>query len=157
MQKQHLVTLTPEQRVRLDRLAHHRKTDPLTKRHARILLLCDTTVDGGKRTDVGVGQEVGCTARQVARLRSHFVTEGFERALYRKQPRVTTPRKLDATQEARIIELAVQPAPTGHVRWSLTLLQREAMAQGIVDRLCRETIRQTLKRGGVRSMSSAPG
>lgn len=157
MQKQHLITLTAEQRQILDRLAHRRGIDALVRRHARIMLLADTTIGGGQRTDVEIGGEVGCTGRQVARLRSYFVSAGFERALYRKKPSVPTPRKLDATQEARLIELAVQPAPAGHVRWSLTLLQREVVAQGIVPSICRETIRQTLKKGGVPPTSSAPG
>jgi len=157
MQKHHLVTLTPDQRQEVDAIVHRRSTDALTRRHGRILLLCDTCLDGGQRTDVEVAQEVRCTARQVARIRSLFALHGLERALHRHPLARTTPRKLDPVQETRVIELVLEPVPSGHSRWTLALLQREIMARGIVDTGSKETVRQTLKRGAVPRTASAAG
>jgi len=35
-------------------------------------------------------------------------------------------RKLDGRAEARLIEIACRPAPEGHTRWTLRLLEKEA-------------------------------
>ncbi len=35
-------------------------------------------------------------------------------------------RKLDGRAEARLIEIACSPAPEGHARWALRLLEKEA-------------------------------
>ncbi|HWV23011.1 MAG TPA: helix-turn-helix domain-containing protein [Thermomicrobiales bacterium] len=157
MQKHHLVTLTPDQRQEIDTLVHRRATDALTRRHGRILLLCDTCLDGGHRTDVEIAHEVRCTARQVARIRSLFATEGLERALYRQALTRTTPRKLDPVQETRVIELMLEPVPAGNRHWSLSLLRREIIARGIVASVSKETVRQTLKRGAALPIASATG
>lgn len=152
MTKQQYVLLSQAERTRLDRLILRRSTTRSTRLHARILLVCDTSHGGGSRTDRQVAEVVHCSSRQVARVRSRFATSGLDAALDRTPPRATTPRLLDEDQTARVIELALSPAPVGYARWSVRLLAREIVAHGIVPAIGRETVRQTLKRGAVRPM-----
>ena len=54
-------------------------------------------------------------------------------------------RKVDGRAEARLITLACGPAPEGHSRWTLRLLEKEAKI--VLDEpVSRETIRRTLKK-----------
>lgn len=152
MTKQHCVVLSVAERERLDRIIHRRSSATSTRLHARILLLCDTSHGGGNRTDRQVAEAVQCSGRQVARVRALFATRGLEAALQRKARSRNTPRLLDDEQAARVIELALTAAPSGHEHWSVRLLATEIVARGIVPTIGRETVRQTLKRGAVRPM-----
>lgn len=54
-------------------------------------------------------------------------------------------RKVDGRAEARLIALACGPAPEGHSRWTIRLLEKEAKV--VLDEpVSRETIRRTLKK-----------
>lgn len=54
-------------------------------------------------------------------------------------------RKVDGRAEARIIELACSPAPDGHSRWTLRLLEEKSRV--ILDTpVSREAIRRALKK-----------
>lgn len=152
MTKQHGVLLSAAERERLDRIIHRRSSATSTRRHARILLLCDTSQGGGNRTDRQVAEVVHCSSRQVARVRALFATRGLEAALARKARSRHPPRRLDDGQTAQVIALALTAAPSGHDHWSVRLLAKEIVAQGIVPAIGRETVRQTLKRGAVRPM-----
>jgi hypothetical protein len=150
--KQHCVLLSVAERERLDRIIHRRSSAISTRLHARILLLCDTSHGGGNRTDRQVAEAVHCSGRQVARVRALFATRGLEAALERKARSRNTTRLLDDGQTAQVIELALTAAPSGADHWSVRLLAKEIVAQGIVPAIGRETVRQTLKRGAVRPM-----
>lgn len=152
MTKQQYVLLSVAERERLDRIIHRRSSANSTRLHARILLLCDTSQGGSNRTDRQVAEAVHCSSRQVARVRALFATRGLEAALERKARSHNTPRLLDDVQTAKVIELALTAAPGGYDHWSVCLLAKEIVAQGIVPAIGRETVRQTLKRGGVRPM-----
>ena len=54
-------------------------------------------------------------------------------------------RKVDGRAEAHIIQLACSPAPEGHSRWTLRLLEEKARIELEVP-VGREAIRQTLKK-----------
>ena len=54
-------------------------------------------------------------------------------------------RKVDGHAEARIIQMACSPAPEGHSRWTLQLLEEKALIELDVP-VGRETIRRTLKK-----------
>ena len=54
-------------------------------------------------------------------------------------------RKVDGRAEARIVQMACSPAPEGHSRWTLQLLEEKARIELDVP-VGRETIRRTLKK-----------
>src|SRR5919106_485396 len=64
----------------------------------------------------------------------------------RASPVRTKPRKLDGAQEARLVALACSQAPEGRVSWTLRLLAEKLVELEIVETICRETVRQTLKK-----------
>lgn len=54
-------------------------------------------------------------------------------------------RKLDGRAEARIIEIACSPAPEGHSRWTLRLLEEQAKIV-LDDPVSKDTIGRALKK-----------
>ena len=54
-------------------------------------------------------------------------------------------RKVDGRIEARLIEIACSPAPEGHSRWTIRLLEDE-MKVILDEPISREAIRRTLKK-----------
>ncbi len=59
-------------------------------------------------------------------------------------PPIWPPKRLDGRQEVALIAVRLGPPPTGHGRWSLRLLAREAVEIGIRDTINHETVDQTL-------------
>ena len=76
-----------------------------------------------------------------------MVAEGFAEALNGKQ-RVNppTPPKLDGEGEAKLIALRLGKPPAGYGRWTLQLLADQLVTLEIVDSICPETVRKTLKK-----------
>ena len=84
--------------------------------------------------------------RQILRLRSRFKTSAD--AAVERKPRATspTPRKLDGVGEAKWIAMRLGKPPAGYGRWSLQLLVDEMVALEVVESICPETVRKTLKK-----------
>jgi transposase len=83
----------------------------------------------------------------VERVRQRFVEEGLEAALTRKpQARPSRERTLDGRAEARLIALACSAPPDGRKRWTLRLLADRLVELEVVEAVCPETVRQTLKK-----------
>jgi hypothetical protein len=53
---------------------------------------------------------------------------------------------LDGEQEAQLIALACRKPPPGRRRWTLRLLAGKLVELGHTERVCPETVRQTLKK-----------
>jgi hypothetical protein len=71
----------------------------------------------------------------------------MEAALNRKKRRTPPcPPKLDGRQEAKLIALACSEPPAGRSRWTLRLLADKMVGLEVVDSICYETVRQTLKK-----------
>ena len=56
------------------------------------------------------------------------------------------PPKVDGHLEAQIIALCCSEPPEGYARWGIRLLTQELKKRSIVVEICRETVRQTLKK-----------
>ena len=74
------------------------------------------------------------------------VEQGLERAHERKDPERESLRKLDGKAEAQLIALSCGAAPEGRARWTLRLLAARLVELEIVDTICHEAVRQTLKK-----------
>lgn len=63
----------------------------------------------------------------VVHTASKFSEHGLKEALSSKRSvnSDNSRRKLDGRAEAKIIEIATSPAPEGHARWTLRLLEKE--------------------------------
>jgi len=91
-------------------------------------------------------------------VRRRFVLEGLEAALERKkQARPSRARKLDGEGEARLIALACSTPPAGRDRWTLQLLADELVRLEVVDTICPQTVRRTLKKTPCSRIGSGVG
>ena len=108
----------------------------------RSLILCKA--DEGL-TDQQVAEAVMVGPSTVIRVRQRFVEGGLERAL-NDRPRPGKRRKLDGKHEAHLVAVACSAAPEGHTRWTLRLLADQVVKLEFTDSICRETVRQVLKK-----------
>ena len=120
MTPRYKVTLTKEERDRLETLTRSGKTAASKFIHARALLLCDAGEHGSPWKVADVAEALGVTTRYAVleHLKERFVEAGIEAALERK-PRTKPPKiTFDGAFEARLTALACSCAPdTGRSRW----------------------------------------
>ena len=138
--KRYRVDLTQDEREHLLDLTRRGKSS--ARKVKRSLILCKA--DEGL-TDQQVAEAVMVGPSTVSRVRQRFVEGGLERAL-NDRPRPGKQRKLDGKQEARLVAVACSPAPDGHTRWTLRLLAGKVVELDLADSICRETVRQVLKK-----------
>ena len=112
------VTLTPEERIELERLVSVGRAAARKLTHARVLLLADA-LPGEKHADDDIVTALGASLKTVARVRKRFVTEGIEAAI---TPRPQPPRpdkiKIKGDVEQQLVELACTDPPRGRCHWT---------------------------------------
>jgi hypothetical protein len=140
------VRLSAEQREGLEAVCRRQSEAAGKVRRARILLMSDEDHPDGRRRDWEIAEAVGLGERQVVRVRQRFVNEGAP-ALDRK-PRPSVPGKLDGRAEAALVTLCCSTAPEGRGHWTLQLLCDGLARMEVVESVCRETVRRTLKKTG---------
>ena len=139
------VTLTEEERARLEALTQQGRIAARTLKHAWILLQADTGPGGPAWSDAQLRAAFGASWSTIARVRRALVEAGLDAALYPKRPPPRLPVKLDGANEAHLIALACSTPPDGRERWSLRLLaERFVTLEGAT--ISYETVRRTLKK-----------
>jgi transposase len=145
--KKYIVTLTDEERARLDEMARTGKAAAYKITHARILLKADASAGGPAWTDQAIAGALDVGTATVERLRQRFVEEGLDGSLCRKkQQRPSRERIIDGAAEARLIALACSQPPGGREGWTLRLLADKLVELEVVESVSHETVRQTLKK-----------
>jgi len=145
MKKRYVVRLTADERRELRALVKRGKAAAYRILHANLLLQADA--DGPAWGDQRIADALGCVRTTVERVRKRCVLEGLEAALGRKkQCRLSRQYKLDGEGEARLIALACGEPPEGRDRWTLELLADELVRLRVVDSICPQTVRRTLKK-----------
>ena len=142
----YVVRLTEEERGVLLKLVNLGKVAAAKRRRAHILLKADAGSEGSGATDKQIAEALDVGVITVHRTRQAYVEEGFDAAISRKTRTRHRSRKLDGEQEARLVALACGPPPEGRCRWTLRLLASQMVELDIVDSMCKETVRQTLKK-----------
>lgn len=150
VRRQNPVLLTPEERTRLESLIADESTPVLTRDHARILLMADDHNPARYYTDADIADELGISGRTVARVRARYTQAGLEGSLGRRPTRRVYERRLTPDQEQQVVALVNTPPPPGQSRWSLRLLTRHIVDQGMIPSISPETVRSTLNRYGIR-------
>ncbi len=145
-QKKYRVTLTAEERQRLEALTQKGKTAARTISRARILLQADASELGPAWTDEQIHQALALGLATIYRTRQSFVEEGFDLAPYPRKANREYQHKLTSEQETHLIALACGQPPAGFARWTLRLLARRFVDLQHVDHISPETVRQTLKK-----------
>lgn len=145
--KKYLVTLTTDERDQLTAMIAAGKAAAQKLAHARILLKADQADGGPAWTDERIAEAVEVSTATVERVRQRFVAEGVEAALTRKtQDKPSRERVLDGAAEAKLIALACSPPPDERARWTLRMLADKLVELEVVEAVCAETVRRTLKK-----------
>jgi len=140
------VTLSEDERERLQNLIRKGKAAGYRIRHAQILLALDEIPENASWTDEKIGKAYGSHIRSIGKLRKRFVEEGLEAALERKK-RERPPRiKIDGEAEAKIIAVVCSEPPEGRCRWTLKLLANKVVELGILDSISDHGIGDLLKK-----------
>ena len=153
--KKNPVSLSEDDRGRLESLIAHGHAPARELIHARILLKADEGEDAPSEAwpDVKIADALEISRSTVLRVRTRFVEEGLQAALIHRRPKNTKPPKLDGSQEAHLIALACSEPPKGRERWSLRLLaDRFVGLECAQEPISRELVRRTLKKA-----PSSPG
>ena len=146
-----VVRLSEEQRRALNRLVRTGTHPAAMLRRAQILLKADA--DGPDAwSDPQIGKALGCSFMTARRVRQQFAREGLDATLHRKRPTGRQYRKLDGSQEARLVAAACSPAPAGRSRWTMKLLADRLVELEVVESIDPATVWRTLKK-----TTSSPG
>jgi transposase len=132
------VTLSEEERTRLNALVHGGKGAVRRLKRAQILLAADAGV-----TDDAVAIAVAVGVATVYRTKRRFVEEGLEQALS-EEPRPGAERKLSTKEEALLVATVCAKPPAGRARWTLDLLADEMVRLTEHHSLSSETVRRRL-------------
>jgi hypothetical protein len=109
--------------------------------------LLKADADGPAWTDAQSAEAFSRRVQTVENLRKRAVLESFELALDgNKREKPPTPPKLDGESEAQRIALRLGKPPQGFGKWTLQLLADQLVKLEVVDSICPETVRQTLKK-----------
>jgi hypothetical protein len=158
MSPRYRVTLTPEEREKLETLTKRGKTNAKRFVQARALLLCDAGDNGPSWKVEDVAAALGITCRTIEHLKKRFVESGLEAAMERKT-RAKPPRdiKFDGAFEARLIALACTDAPEGHTRWTVRLLADKAVELNFAESVSPMSVQRTLKKTNLSLISANTG
>lgn len=141
------INLTTDERAALERIVRQTSVGVAKQRWATILLLADEDHPEGGRTDAQIAEQVGVSERHLNRIRKKHLAQGTDAVLVRAT-RVDAgiPKVIDGVAEAQLITLCCSTPPEGSDHWTLQLLCDEMMRLQIVTTVCRETVRQCLKK-----------
>jgi transposase len=113
--------LSPEERERLQSLAHRGRSQPVLARRARVILASAQ----GLANPV-VAKQARCSLGMVNKWRSRFLRHRLE-GLY-DEPRPGAPRKVSDAQVEQIVIQTLESTPRGQTHWST---RRLAQATGL--------------------------
>jgi transposase len=136
----HAIKLTPKERQKLLAMVSKGRNQAVVIRRAHILLKSDE----GK-TDREICEQLYIDDETVRRTRLRFCQEGVDRALEDK-PHPAPKAKLDEQQEAHLTALACTQSPDGRAQWTLELLAKCLVEDGLVEHIAPETVRLVLKK-----------
>lgn len=138
------VYLSAEQRSHLENMISSGHGSARVLGRARILLLCDRSLEA-KREDAVVAEAVMVCPATVRRIRKEFAIYGLESAIYDK-PRPGAVPKITGDIEAKITMIACTKPPQGHVRWTLRLLADRIVQLGYLDSISHVAVGNRLKK-----------
>lgn len=156
--KRYVVSLSAEERERLETMIRKGRSPAQRLSKARILLKADVGAAGEGWSDSRIIAALDTNQSMVHRVRKRFVEDGLDAVLSRKQrahPAVA--RIFDGAAEARLIALACSKPPQGHARWSLRLLEEKIVELGIVAQASDTTIQRVLKKTRANPTAASTG
>lgn len=140
MAQRYRVTLSANERERLERLSRQRTASVRMVRRAQALLLA-----AEETTDEVIAARLRMGVATLERLRRRFVEEGLEASL-RERPRPGARPKLGPKERAYVVALACTRPSEGRHRWTMQMLADRLVELEMVPDITDEAIRRLLKR-----------
>ena len=138
--RKHEVVLSSKEKKKLKAIVSTGQNKAAVIRRAHILL---KSFEG--KTDAEISALLYVSEQTIRRTRLRYGREGLQAALEDKPHPKPTP-KLDEQQEAHLVAITCSTPPAGHARWTLELLQKRLVEDGIVDSIAPDTVRLLLKK-----------
>ena len=144
--KKNRVLLTDDEVQYLKKVIKKKETNQTIAARCRILLEVDENHPPAK-TYAECASYVCVSRSTIANAIKLYAAGGIEEVLKIKRNinSDNARRKLDGRMEAKIIEFACSPAPKGHSRWTLRLLEK-ALKLEVENAVSKDTIRRALKK-----------
>ncbi len=144
--KVYSISLTDEERSKLNKVIRNKGTCKTVLKRCQILRDLDE-IKGCGLTHVQIAHTYAVCPATVSNVVRDYVHKGIESILrYHINPNsAASLRKADGRTEAKLIQIACGPAPDGHSRWTLKLLEEKARVE-LETPISRETIRKVLKK-----------
>ena len=105
------LTVTEEERERLESLAHRARSQALLARRARVVLACAEGLD-----NKAVAKRLRCSLGMVGKWRSRFLAARLEGLS--DEPRPGAPRKVSDDQVEKVVIQTLESTPRGQTHWS---------------------------------------
>jgi transposase len=123
------LVLTPEERKRLQSLAHRARSQPVLARRARVIL---ASAEG--LANPVVAKQARCSLGMVNKWRSRFLRHRLE-GLY-DEPRPGAPRKVSDAQVEQVVIQTLESTPRGQTHWSTRgLAQATGLSRMTISRI----------------------
>ena len=144
--KTYIIKLNDDERAILQKTVRNKKTCKTVLKRCQILLELDEE-QGTGLTHAQLAHSYAVCPATITNLVQSYVKNGITDIVrYNISPNSSAAlRKVDGRAEARNIQMARSPAPEGHSRWTLRLLEEKARIELDIP-VGREAIRQTLKK-----------
>lgn len=144
--KKYHVTLTDEERRRLEDMIGSGKARARALTHARILLKADETPGAPGWSDEDIRKALDVGLATIGRVRERCVEEGLEAALHPRRSKRQYEPLVDGECEAHLVALTCSTPPDGQARWTLRLLADKMVELAYIESISHETVRQVLKK-----------
>ena len=144
--KTYIIKLSDDERATLQKTIRNKKTCKAVLKRCQILLELDEE-QGIGLTHAQLAHSYAVCPATITNIIQSYVKNGIKDIIrYNISPNSSVAlRKVDGRAEAHIIQMACSPAPEGHSRWTLRLLEEKARIELDIP-VGREAIRQTLKK-----------
>ena len=142
----YIIKLSNDERATLQKTIHNKKTCKTVLKRCQILLELDEE-QGTGLTHAQLAHSYAVCPATITNIIQSYVKNGIKDIIrYNISPNSSAAlRKVDGRAEAHIIQMACSPAPEGHSRWTIRLLEEKARIELDIP-VGREAIRQTLKK-----------
>ena len=144
--KTYIIKLSDDERAALQKTIRNKNTCKTVLKRCQILLELDEEQRTGL-THAQLAHIYAVCPATITNIVRSYVKNGIKDIIrYNISPNSSAAlRKIDGRAEAHIIQMACGPAPEGHSRWTLRLLEEKARIELDIP-VGREAIRQTLKK-----------
>lgn len=144
--KTYHIVLTDEEKAKLNKAIRDKSTCKTVLKRCQILRDLDEK-SGSGLTHVQIAHTYAVCPATVSNIIKNYAAKGIEWAVkYNINPNSAAAlRRADGQTEAKLVQVACGPAPDGHSRWTLKLLEERARVELEVP-VSRETIRRVLKK-----------